>query len=123
MNTDIINQYLRGLQEGDYNKIISLFTKNAVINSPLYGKIKATKFYKELFKDTNKSKIKLINIFENKNKDAIAAYFIYDWKITNNSKTKFNCIDIFKLTKDRKIKELTIVYDTAEIRSSWNKLK
>ncbi|HEC95886.1 MAG TPA: nuclear transport factor 2 family protein, partial [Euryarchaeota archaeon] len=55
--------YLKALEKGSYEDIIKLFTENAMVNSPLYGKIKASEFYKELFKDTAKSKITLLNIF------------------------------------------------------------
>lgn len=40
----IIKEYLRGLEAGSYENIIKLFSSKAIINSPLYGRIKAKDF-------------------------------------------------------------------------------
>ena len=42
--------YLQALEKGSYENITKLFAEDAMIVSPLYGKIKASEFYKELFK-------------------------------------------------------------------------
>ncbi len=117
----IIKQYLRCLEVGDSKRMLDLFTKDAIINSPLYGKIKASKFYPDLFKDTQKSKITLLDILQSKK--LAAGFFRYDWVLKNGTPTSFLCVDVFSFDKNLKIKELTIIYDTAKIRSSFNKMK
>jgi len=118
----IISDYLMFLTLGDYNKITSLFSRNAVIISPLYGRIRAKKFYKDLLNDSKKSKIKLIDVFYNQTQMALG-YFKYDWILKNNSSISFYGVDVFKFNKAGKIEEMRILYDTYPIRKSFNKLK
>ena len=113
----IIEKYLEYLESSSYEDIIKLFSADAVIYSPLYGKISARDFYKKLFKDTLKSRIRLINIFISRNNPRIGAgYFYYDWTLENGRNVLFECIDIFKLNSEGKIRELRIIYDTSKVR-------
>ena len=99
-----IKEYLKGLEVGSYEKIIKLFSPKAVIHSPLYGGIKAKKFYQDLFKDTSKSKIALLNIFISQNNPQIGAgHFRYDWILKDGTQISFECVDIFRFAKDGKI--------------------
>lgn len=114
----IIKLYLKALEDSSYNDIIKLFTKDAVVYSPLYGKIKASKFYKELFKVTLSSKITLLNILKNENVGA--GHFRYDWVLKDGTPTFFECVDIFYFSKG-KIKILKIIYDTYKVRNKFEK--
>ncbi len=119
-----IKEYLKGLEVGSYENIIKLFSPNAIIHSPLYGEIKAKKFYQDLFKDTSKSKITLMNIFVSKNNPKISAgHFCYDWILKDGTPTSFECVDVFRFDDDGKISELTIIYDTSKIRTSFEEMK
>lgn len=118
-----IKAYLKALEKGGYENMIKLFTKNAVVFSPLYGKIKAIDFYRELFKDTSKSKITLLNIFKSDNKCVGAGHFLYDWLLKDGTPTSFECVDVFQFTDDGRIKQLTIIYDTSKVRPSFEKMK
>lgn len=106
---EIVKKYLEALERSHYNSIVELFTQDGVVDSPLYGKKKASQFYKELFKDTSTSKITLLDIFENES--SAAGYFHYDWRLKDGTLVNFDCVDIFKLTEG-KIHYLRIVYDT-----------
>ncbi len=119
-----IKEYLSGLEVGSYENIIKLFSPDAIVHSPLYGEIKAKKFYQDLFKDTSKSKITLMNIFVSQNNPQIAAgHFRYDWILKDGTPTSFECVDVFRFAKDGKIVELTIIYDTSKIRTSFEEMK
>ena len=119
-----IKEYLKGLEISSVEKIIKLFSSDAVVHSPLYGEIQAKKFYQDLFKDTSKSKITLINIFVSQNNPQIAAgHFRYDWILKDGTPTSFECVDIFRFAEDGKIKELTIIYDTSKIRTAHEDMK
>ncbi len=120
---EIIRKYLKGLEEGNYHYVISLFSSEAVINSPLYGKLKAIDFYRELFKDTSESKITLLNILNGEKLNMAAGHFRYDWILRGGAKTSFECVDIFHFNENGKIKELTIIYDTSKIRNSFEEMK
>jgi len=112
------------LEIGSADEIIKLFSPDAVVHSPLYGDVKAKKFYQELFKDTSKSKITLMNIFVSQNNPQIAAgHFRYVWILKDGTSTSFECVDIFRFDENGKIKELTIIYDTSKIRTSFEEMK
>jgi len=118
--TDIVKGYFQGLEAGSYEQVIQLFHKDAIIHSPLYGKINAQSFYKELFSATNKSKITLKNIFINiNNPKSAAAQFLYDWTLLDGTSTYFECIDIFDFSEEMKILELKIIYDTYRVRGAF----
>jgi ketosteroid isomerase-like protein len=114
----VMKLYLDALQAGDYSRITSLFTENATIDSPLYGKIDATDFYRKLFKDTDFSKIIPLNFFVEGQTGA--AHFRYEWQLANQKRTSFECVDIFEFNND-KIVHLTIIYDTKHTRSAFTK--
>lgn len=48
----LIKEYLNSLQSGDYERLLSVFDENAVVFSPLYGKLSAKQFFLDLFKVT-----------------------------------------------------------------------
>jgi len=76
----VVRQYFNCLEEGNYHEIIQLFSKEAIILSPLYGEKKPGDFYAELFADTNRSKITLKNIFISvSHQNIVSALFLYDW--------------------------------------------
>lgn len=119
----IIKTYLKALEMDNYQKVIKLFSADATIHSPLYGKIKAEIFYKDLFNDTSKSTITLLNIFQSQNNPLVAAgHFHYDWTLKDGTPTSFECVDIFRFNEAGKIAELTIIYDSAKTRTAFEKL-
>lgn len=119
----ILNKYLHGLQKGSYTDIITLFAEDAVVNSPLYGKVKASHFYEELLNDTTKSKILVLNTFTNKSRNAGAVHFLYEWVLKDGTVTSFECVDIVEFSEKGKITQLTIIYDTYELRKAFERMK
>jgi hypothetical protein len=118
-----ILQYLEALQAGDHNRIIALFSPQALIHSPLYGHASAQDFYKNLLSDTQASQIILRNMFASLDAPAIfSALFRYEWILKDGSEVTFDCVDIFVFNEVGKIKELTIIYDTYHVRQSFEKL-
>ncbi len=113
---DVVRRYLKALEDSDYRQIISLFTGDAVVKSPLYGVMKAQEFYRMLFMETASSKIKPIHICSGK--EFAMAYFKYEWTLENGSVCEFECVDVFRFSDDGKIRELTIIYDTSPVRNA-----
>ena len=101
----------------------ALHITSQFIHSPLCGEIKAVDFYPDLFKDTSKSTITLLNIFKSNNPKNGGGHFRYDWILKDRTSTSFECVDVFQFADDGRIKELTIIYGTSEIRSSFEKIK
>lgn len=116
----IIKAYFHGLETRSYEQVIKLFSKDAIVHSPLYGQIKAEKFYKELFEATSSSKITLKNIFLSDNNPHIAAvHFLYDWTLKDGTLAPFECIDVFEFSAEGQIVELKIIYDTWNVRQKF----
>jgi len=118
MSKGICKNYLDALNESNLEKVLSLFTKNAVVDSPLYGEMAVVNFYKDLFADTKKSETKLLNIFDSSDKgNSIGLHFHYTWTLQSGEVVKFEVVDVFELSDDvRHFKKLTIIYDTYRIR-------
>ena len=117
-----IKCYLEALQDGDFETLMTLFTKKAKVVSPLYGVQKANVFYRDLFRDTNRSKIKLLGIFTNLEDNTASVNFIYEWTLANGRLTTFDCVDIFHFNKKNKITQLKIIYDTQQTRPLFNEV-
>jgi hypothetical protein len=119
-----ISEYFENLSNGNYNALIALFKDGATVNSPLYGKTKAVKFYKELLDDSDKkSSVKLLNAFvRGNNKNVGAGQFEYAWTLKNGKQSNFMGVDVFRFSNN-KISEVTIIYDTYGTRENFNKLK
>ena len=120
----IITVYLRGLEKGNCNEILELFTNNATVSSPLYGEVKATDFFEQLFEDTSDSKIELHGVFVDiSDSNKYAAHFRYDWNLKNGQRVSFNCVDIFEFEEDSsKINHLSIIYDSKTTIEAFNEL-
>lgn len=122
-NKETLKKYLQLLEAADYDNLISLFSEEAVVHSPLYGKVPATKFYKDLFKDTAESKLTLLNLFTGEEENTGAVHFQFDWTLADGTKAPFEVVDLCKFSPDGKIEELKIIYDSAKTRSAFEKLK
>lgn len=119
----IILQYLDALEKADLDRLLALFSENAMVNSPLYGMVPASNFYKELFADTTQSKLQLIDIFVQSSKPTAAVNFLYQWTLAHGEVSHFDCVDIFEFDKEGKIKSVKIIYDTARTRPVFEELK
>ncbi|RZS93686.1 nuclear transport factor 2 family protein [Aquimarina brevivitae] len=113
---EIAQLYLQYLQEANLTEILSLCSEDAKIISPLYGERKATEFYRNLFKDTVSSELKLDGVFEEKNSNRFTLVFDYRWTMRNKEIVDFKVVDLIVLDKNNKIKELQIIYDTVRSR-------
>ena len=118
---NIIEQYLDSLESGNAEKMTRLFSDDAIIHSPLYGNVLAKVFFKRLFSDTHRSEITLLNLFNSLDKpDLYAAQFRYTWILKSGALTSFECMDIFQFNERDKITEMTIIYDTYQIRDEFS---
>ncbi|KAB2350698.1 nuclear transport factor 2 family protein [Actinomadura rudentiformis] len=120
MPEDRVAAYLERLAAGDLDGVLSLFADDAVIESPLYGRMTAADFYTGLFEDTERSEITPVDTFtSNTDPRRVAVRFRYDWTLADGSPTTFDCVDVIDFGRDWQIERLTIVYDTHPLRSVW----
>ncbi len=123
MMKELCEAYLGALNEGDLDRVLSLFTEGAVVSSPLYGEIPATVFYKDLFADTRKSETTLLHVFTpTDDSSSVALHFHYAWTLQSGSVVDFECVDVFDVSlDDRKFTKLCIIYDTYPLRDEHSK--
>jgi SnoaL-like domain len=120
---EAIYNYFKGLETGNVNMIMDVFSDNAMVHSPLYGDQPAALFYTKLFADTRQSDITLLNIFESvENNYTAAVHFKYHWILADGTPTHFECVDIFKFDENGKVADMTITYDTAKLRPAFEAL-
>ena len=110
---EIANTYLEYLESGNIRQLIELFDENWIVDSPIYGIIKADEFYRELNDDTSNSELHLKGIFEQNVSNDLALYFTYKWTLKNNQKVEF---DVVEFNAKNKIKKLKIIYNTVLTR-------
>lgn len=115
----LIDAYFKYLMTADLNAVLTLFEKNALIKSPMYGSTNVECFYATLFCDTDKSDITVLNIYQGvKNNREWAALIHYDWQMRNGVNYDFLCVDVFRFSASLHISELTIIYDTFLLREN-----
>jgi len=115
--------YINFLEKGNINELLKLFTKNGIVDSPIYGIKSATKFYNELSNDTTNSKLKLKGIFEESDTQNIALYFNYEWTMKNNKLVEFDVVDIIEFNESNQIIKLKIIYDTVKSSQMIDELR
>jgi len=115
---EMCEAYLEALNEGNLDKVLALFTENAMVHSPLYGKVPAADFYRELFADTRQSETTLLHVFDRAEPDdSVALHFHYRWTLQGGRVVEFECVDVFGISRgDGRFESLRIIYDTHPLR-------
>lgn len=113
-----LKDYLQELEKSNVNGVVSLFSPQARIYSPLLGWVSPDPFYRKLAAASGNSKITLLDIFHSATEKRCAtAYFRYDWMLKDGSVVSFDCVDVFDFNEEGQIEKLVIIYDTYAIRS------
>jgi len=118
---DTVRTYLRHLHASNTAGLISTFEDDGVVHSPFLGTMKAYDFFPKLAQASSQSVITLIDLFESvqpvDDTLRVAAYFRYDWTLSDGRLVDFTCVDVFSFRpgSDR-IDSMHIVYDTHPLR-------
>jgi hypothetical protein len=118
---DTVRAYLRHLHASDTAGLISTFENDGVVHSPFLGTMKAQDFFPKLAQASRQSVITLIDLFASVQPadDAVrvAAYFSYDWTLSDGRLVNFTCVDVFGFRPgSARISSMHIVYDTHPLR-------
>jgi hypothetical protein len=118
----LIDTYLRALGAADVDLILSVFSENSLVHSPLYGPTPARTFYPKLFSDTSGAHLTLLATMRGEDQRGavvISFYFHFDWRLSSGVATSFDVVDVARLGAHGLIDELHIVYDTVHVRPAF----
>jgi ketosteroid isomerase-like protein len=109
-----VRRYLQCLHAGDTEGLVASFARHGLVVSPLLGTMAARPFFTRLAQSTTRSVITPLDLFESA--ERVAAYFRYDWTLSDGTVVSFTCVDVFEFDDDARITLLNIVYDAQPIR-------
>lgn len=117
----VLREYLDALDAGSAERAAACFAPDGVVHSPLYGTRAAGDFYRELFADSSPSTVEHRRTYvDPENPREVALAFHYAWTLRDGTPAPFDVVDLVTLTEDRsRVVSLTICYDTAPLRASW----
>ncbi|HLO93206.1 MAG TPA: nuclear transport factor 2 family protein [Burkholderiaceae bacterium] len=115
-----VQTYLAHLHAGDTAGLIATFEDDGVVHSPFLGSMPAGAFFKKLAQASSESVITVIDLFVSAQTSSVlrvAAYFRYDWTLSDGTAVDFMCVDIFSFRPgSARIQEMQIVFDTHPLR-------
>lgn len=118
---ETVRSYLRHLHAGHTESLISVFEDDGVVHSPFLGTMTARDFFRKLAQASSASVITLIDLFDSVQPGRevlrVAAYFRYDWTLSDGRVVDFTCVDVFEFRHgSARIQAMHIVYDTHPLR-------
>lgn len=114
--------YLRALTTADAALAVSLFARDAVVHSPLYGPKPPGDFYRALFADTSQANLTLKSVMsgvETTGRTTVSFWFHFDWRLPSGAAAPFDVVDVARLDSHGLIEELHIIYDTVDVRPAF----
>jgi len=119
----LCRSYLAAMESGDVEVLLANFTDDATATSPISGEHAAREFYEYVMRVTSSRKMVLKTIFIGTSEPTRAAVHIsYTRTVGDGRPATIEGVDIFDLTDDlTKFAAVTILYDTAPVRSDFNK--
>lgn len=118
---ETVRTYLRRLHASDTAGLIATFEDDGIVHSPFLGTLGARDFFNKLAQASSASVITLIDLFASVQPVTdlvrVAAYFRYDWTLSDGRLVDFTCVDVFSFRRgSARIQEMQIVYDTHPLR-------
>ncbi len=98
--------------------VLNLFTPDAMVCAPIFGRMNARDFHVRLLKRNRQTIARLKNVFYGlSNASAVALHFAYTWTRHNGKIVVVDGIVIFEVCESsRRFSHLTIIYDPSELR-------
>ncbi|GKS92307.1 nuclear transport factor 2 family protein [Acidovorax sp. SUPP2539] len=119
---DTVKAYLGHLHASDTEGLIACFEDDGLVHSPFLGTLGAREFFHRLAQASNGSVITVLDLFasvapQDGGAVRIAAYFRYDWTLSDGREVTFTCVDVFTFDPGSpRIRAMQIVYDTHPLR-------
>ena len=117
---EAVREYFAALEEGDVERIVTLFEPNGWVLSPLLGQMTASEFFPKVVEASSGTKLTVHDILTSaEGQPRAVGYFLYDWWLKDGSKVSFQCADVFTFNPDSgKILSMVILYDTYPMRET-----
>jgi hypothetical protein len=117
-------KYRIAVKERNLEAIISMFSLDAVVITPLKGKCNVATYHEWLFKTVKKSSVKVRNVFQALNGEiSIAVLADYEWLMHDGRTINFGGMSVFEFTADKKlIKKMSTFYDTSIVRAQIDEI-
>ena len=121
----LCRNYVAAMESNDLQALLANFTDDATATSPISGKQPARDFYSYVMRITSDRSMALKTIFVGASDPSRAAVHVaYTRSVGDGKSATIDAVDVFELTEDRsKFAAVTIIYDTAPVRSDFNKLE
>ena len=113
-----VQRYLKGLDDSNLEEVLDLFSEDAMVVSPIYGKRAARDFYQALFDDTFSSNTSLLQTVIDELEGTMVLIFSYQWKLKDDRFLDFEVADFIHFDENGLIKQLSIFYDTFPLRGT-----
>ena len=114
-----VAEYFDALDSGDLASMTRLFSADAMVHSPMLGRVSAVKFFPKGFAASIASNISVFDILVSTIGEARAVgYFNYEWTLQDGSVINFDCADVFNFDNEGRIREMIILYDTHPTRAT-----
>ncbi|MBV8618209.1 MAG: nuclear transport factor 2 family protein [Curvibacter sp.] len=118
---DTVRRYLRHLHASDTAGLVACFEDDGIVHSPFLGTMQARDFFARLAQASSQSVITPIDLFASvqpaDDTVRVAAYFRYDWTLSDGRLVDFTCVDVFGFRPGSpRIASMHIVYDTHPLR-------
>ena len=122
MSDDLPERYLAALGSSDLQRVLALFTPDAIVHSPLYGIVPAREFYPQLFADTSAAELTLLGTMRGDSADGrplVSFLFHFDWTLPDGAHAPFDVVDVAELDDAGLITSLRVIYDTVRVRPAF----
>jgi hypothetical protein len=120
--SELVSAYLAAVAAGDVDAVLDLFVPGAIVHSPLYGPTPAVDFYPRTVADTSSARLTPLGVLEGRNAlggRLVAFWFHFDWRLASGTAAPFTVVDIAELSEDGRISTLNIIYDTVDVRPTF----
>lgn len=110
-NERTIRRYLHAMEANDLPGVLDCFTPDALIASPVYGKVPVRRFYEKLFADTVGARVTIRSLYSSPERpDLWIAHFDYVWVRRDQADMDTELIDLFELDgSGERIRKLRII--------------
>jgi hypothetical protein len=117
---EVVKAYLKALEGRNLEAVLALFSPDAIVHSPMYGKVPARDFYKEFFADSTKNQITFLGLLgrgEGAKGQVVTGYWAsIDWVLPTGAHIPFEVAGLMELDDQGRIEAFHIITDTAFIR-------